>query len=100
MFPGYFPDGHGPIGMPFFSNRMMAGLGMPPGVPPDMPNFAAMPPSGSIALHANTAVPSTETSPEVLLLPRVISIDEFCSLYKISNTDKMKLIKLEVELGD
>jgi hypothetical protein len=50
---------------------------------------------------APSASPSATSSPSnAVTLPHPISIEEFCSHYNISDSDQLKLVSLEVHLGD
>ena len=61
--------------------------------------FTSALPSGSTM--APSASQSATSSPSnAVTLPRPISIEEFCSHYNISDSDQLKLVTLEVHLGD
>lgn len=64
--------------------------------------------ASTTALGSSASVPSVSATPNsatsspsnVLKLPRSISVEEFSVHYNISDSDRLKLVTLEVHLGD
>jgi hypothetical protein len=71
------------IGLTSSTSTTPSGSGLAPG------------PSSLAAPHSATSSPGN-----VVRLPRPISVEEFCSRYNISDSDRLKLVTLEVHLGD
>lgn len=92
LFPGFgmHPGTQLPLmpGYPFLPGYPFPFYGAPHAPPPAVPGELSFPPS----------VASITT--QIIPLPRPISITEFCTYYKIPDSDRDKLVSLEIELGD
>jgi hypothetical protein len=61
--------------------------------------FASALPSG-LTMAPSASQSATSSPSNAVTLSRPISIKEFCSYYNISDSDQLKLVTLEVHLGD
>jgi hypothetical protein len=92
------PHQYVPYPNPYFGNP----YGFNPYMPPLPHNYHQMFQTGCphtpVAPQENLA--SAPSSPLKIVLPHVISLDQFCEAYKINDKDKASLLKLKFQPGD